>query len=117
MKNKVNWKKYKVTLSEYIDHFEEPWLTGWITKWRYNQTKTHIEDLNIPRLLVEFQEHRFWAFASDLNKGTIVPVMIKQVRDFTMEEIKAQYDINMQVDFMKYSPRQEALKNINKDFE
>lgn len=106
-----------MTFNDYIDHFEEPWLSCWITTWRFNQTKTYIEDMNIPLLMVEFHEHRFWAFASDLNSGAIKPVMIKSVCNHSMEEIKAQYDINVNVDFMKYSPRQKALKNINKDFE
>ena len=73
--------------------------------------------MNIARLVIDFREHRYWAFASDLKLGTIVPVMIKPIIDSTMEEIKAQYDINLKVDFIKYSHRQEAYKNINKDFE
>ena len=110
MKNKLDWKNYKMTLSEYIDHIEE-------STWRLNKTKIHINEMNIARLVIDFREHRYWAFASDLKLGTIVPVMIKPIIDSTMEEIKAQYDINLKVDFIKYSHRQEAYKNINKDFE
>lgn len=106
-----------MTLSEYIDHIEENWLNAWISSWRLNRTKIHKNEMNISRLVIDFREHRFWAFASDMKSGTIVPVMIKPIIESTMEEIKAQYDINLKVDFIKYSHRQEAYKNINKDFE
>ena len=117
MKNKLDWKNYKMTLSEYIDHIDEKWLNAWTSTWRFNKTKVHIQENNISRLIIDFREHRYWAFASDLKQGTIVPVMIKPISESSMELIKAQYDINLKVDFMKYSHRQEAYKNINKDFE
>ena len=106
-----------MTLSEYIDHIEENWLNAWISTGKLNKTKIHKNEMNISRLVIDFREHRFWAFASDLKFGTIRPVMIKPISESTMEEIKAQYDINLKVDFIKYSHRQEAYKNINKDFE
>jgi len=106
-----------MTLSEYINNIEEPWLSCWISSWRLNKTRIHKNEMNISRLVIDFREHRYWAFASDLKLGTIVPVMIKPISESTMEEIKAQYDINLKVDFIKYSHRQEAYKNINKDFE
>lgn len=117
MKNKLDWKNYKMILSEYIDHIEENWLNAWTSTGRLNKIKIHINEMDISRLVIDFREHRFWAFASDLKQGTIVPVMIKPISESNMEEIKAQYDINLKVDFIKYSHRQEAYKNINKDFE
>lgn len=117
MKNKLDWKNYRMTLSDYIDHIEEKWLNAWISTWRLNKTKIHINEMDISRLVIDFRDHRYWALASDLNYGTIKPVMIKPVSESTMDEIKAQYDINLKVDFIKYSHRQEAYKNINKDFE
>lgn len=106
-----------MTLSEYIDHIEENWLNAWITIWKLNKTKIHIKENNVSRLVLDFHGHHYWAFASDLKDGTIVPVMIKPISESTMEEIKAQYDINLKVNYIKYSHRQEAYKNINKDFE
>lgn len=106
-----------MTLNDYIDHIEENWLNAWITIGKLNKTKVHINEIDMPRLILDFRAHRYWAFASDLKLGTIVPVMIKPISESSMEEIKAQYDINLKVDFIKYSHRQEAYKNINKDFE
>lgn len=106
-----------MTLSEYIDHIGDNWLTGWISSWRLNKTKTHIVENDIARLIIDFREHRFWAFASDIKQGTIIPVMIKPISEYTMEEIKAQYEINVEVNWSKYTKTQEAQRQIKQDFE
>ena len=56
-----------MTLSEYIDHIEENWLNAWTSTGRLNKIKIHKNEMNISRLVIDFREHKYWAFASDLK--------------------------------------------------
>ena len=59
MKNKLDWKNYRMTLSDYIDHIEEKWLNAWISTWRLNKTKIHINEMDISDKIKELDKKHY----------------------------------------------------------